>query len=153
MRYKGVSPVIATVLLVIITVVLSVTFYFFLARSFSLPSASQTTPLGLKATLVNRSDVKVEIVYAPLEARINGSTISVISATQGVPLSFNATLFNSSGQVCGNYSTNIGWSNVSATFYANGFYLLIKNNALIKEGDSVQISGIGFALSSCKILR
>ncbi|MCX8174230.1 MAG: hypothetical protein N3F63_06480 [Thermoplasmata archaeon] len=151
MKFRhGVSPVIATVLLVIITVVLSVTLYVMLAHSFSLPGGSQTTPMGLDATMDVYGNVTVRIVSAPHEARINGSVVSVISATQGTPINFNATLY-SGGTVCGNYSASSGWSDVKTDFYTAGMIILIQKNSQMAKGDTVQISGTGFALSSCTI--
>ncbi|MEM3513225.1 MAG: archaellin/type IV pilin N-terminal domain-containing protein [Thermoplasmata archaeon] len=149
---KGVSPVIATVLLVIITVVLSATLYFFLAGSMSLPTTSQTTPMGLRATLRNDGNLSVEIVSAPAEARINGSNIVVISAVNGTPLAINATLYSAAGNLCGNYSSGNGWNSVLVSFYTSGMLILIQKNPLMAKGDTVQISGTGFALSTCTIM-
>ncbi|MEM3445698.1 MAG: hypothetical protein QW115_06995 [Thermoplasmata archaeon] len=122
-----------------------------LANSLSLPGGSQVTPMGLTAKLEASGNVTVNIVSAPTEARINGSVVGVISASSGEPVVFNATLYYG-GLVCGNYSSATGWSDVKTDFYKGGMFLLLQKNSLIAKGDTVQISGTGFAFSSCTIM-
>ncbi|MEM3494068.1 MAG: hypothetical protein QXJ27_04170 [Thermoplasmata archaeon] len=122
-----------------------------LANSVSLPSGSQTTPIGLTAKLDAFGNVTVNIVAAPTEARVNGSVVEVISANLGEPVIFNATLYYG-GIVCGNYSSATDWSDVKNRFLQEWNVPPHSKNSLIAKGGTVQFSGTGFAFSSCAIM-
>ena len=141
---EGVSPVIATILMVAVTVVLAAVLYVMVMGMVSSGPAPDM-PLGLNQQTKCDTSVTVLISSAPTTARIYGSLISITH--DGTPTQANATLYSSSGAIVANY-TNSEWHGLPSndTGYERGMILKI-TAAAVSHGDSIQISGSGFGLS------
>lgn len=143
-RKEGVSPVIATILMVAITVVLAAVLYVMVMGMIS-SSPAPDKPLGLNQETKNNTAVTVVISWAPDGARIHGSVISLTH--DGVPGKANATLYSQNGTVMAHYSDG-EWHGLPSndTEYNEGMILKI-TAAAVSHGDSISISGVGFGLS------
>lgn len=140
----GVSPVIATILMVAVTVVLAAVLYVMVMGMISSGPAPDM-PLGLNQQTKSNTTVTVVISWAPDGARISGSLISITH--DGTPAQANATLYSSTGAVIANY-TNGEWHDLpnNETTYENGMILMI-TAAAVSHGDSITITGVGFGIS------
>jgi len=143
-REEGVSPVIATILMVAITVVLAAVLYVMVMGMVSSGPAPDE-PLGLNQQTKNSTAVTVVISWAPDSARIYGSVMSLTH--DGIPGEANATLYSQNGTVMAYYSGG-EWHGLPSndTSYESGMILKI-TAAAVSHGDSISISGVGFGLS------
>ncbi len=141
---EGVSPVIATILMVAVTVVLAAVLYVMVMGMISSGPAPDV-PLGLNQQAKSNSTVTVLISLAPDGARIYGSILSITH--DGIPAKANATLYSSTGTLIANY-TNGEWHGLpnNDTSYESGMILKI-TAAAVSHGDSITITGVGFGLS------
>ena len=143
-KEEGVSPVIATILMVAITVVLAAVLYV-MVMGMASSGPAPDMPLGLNQQTKSETSVTVLISSAPTTARIYGSTISLTH--DGLPGKANATLYSSTGGIVANY-TNGEWHGLPSndTAYESGMILKI-TAAAVSHGDSITITGVGFGLS------
>ncbi len=142
-KEEGVSPVIATILMVAVTVVLAAVLYVMVMGMISSGPAPDM-PLGLNQRAKNDSSVVILISKAPNTAMLYGSTLSLLH--EGVPNQVNATLFSAEGTPIANYTSGSWELSNNDTHFENGMLLKITAD-MISHGDSVQISGVGFGLS------
>jgi len=120
---EAVSPVIATILMVAVTVVLAAVLYVMVMGMIS-GGPAPDMPLALNQQTKTNNTVTLLISWAPDGARINGSFISITHG--GVPAKANATLYSSIGTPIANY-TNSEWQDPpnSDTSYESGMILKI----------------------------
>lgn len=140
---EGVSPVIATILMVAITVVLaSVLYVMVIGMGTSQPKAQ--VPLGLNQQQRNSTSITVFISSAPTSSLIWHSSISVTH--NGIPIPANATIYSGNASLVGTYINDRWDLDSNDTPYQTGMILIIKTSA-ITHGDIITISGIGFGPS------
>jgi len=152
---KGVSPVIATILMVAITVVLAAVLYVMVTGLISTPSSTNTPISGTAKLQSTTATITVTIASAPANAAISTSTVTVISS--GVPYTVTASLYTAGGKSNGNYWTtaSVGaWGNVTVTTFAAGMTMSLTpygSCPAFAVGMKVQISGTGFSLSQITV--
>ncbi len=139
----GVSPVIATILMVAITVVLAAVLYVMvIGISSSGPRAE--VPLGLNQQAKNQTSVTILISTANPGSRIHDSTISITQ--DGLPYPTNATLYYSDGALAATYTNGVwGLANIDAPF-TSGMMIHIFA-ASVQHGDTITIAGTGYGVS------
>jgi len=149
-RNSGVSPVIAVVLLVTITVVLAAVVYY-MAMGMVPSTAGNTAPMGLTASRVNVTKIVVSIASAPLNAHINGTAVVLLNATTGTPAQVsNITVYDPGGNPIA-YGVPINGSAVA--FWKNGMsiHITTASGNYVSPGDTVQLTGTGFSASIATI--
>jgi flagellin-like protein len=149
---KGVSPVIATILMVAITVVLAAVLYVMVMGMMSGPG-TVSEPLGMYAKYVSWTNATVTINKAPANALLSGSSIVVINASKGgVPVQCTVDIYLPSGTGTPAYSGS--GASISAGADAKwvaGITVTIKVPGGLSVGDEVQITGTGFSTSKATI--
>ncbi len=138
----GVSPVIATILMVAITVVLAAVLYVMVMNINTNPDL--TTPLGLNLQARNTTSVTLIVSSAPTEALITGSTISML--VSGTPVAVTnvrvydaATLIATYEGASGTW-TYSGDETADTAKFAPGTSILIYSASGISTGDSLLFS-------------
>ena len=136
----AVSPVIATILMVAITVVLAAVLYV-MVMGMTTTNTTITTPLALNQQGKTSSTVTIGITSAPNGATTDGVSISY-TPKGGTPLGATATLYSAAGTVVANYtSTGFDDTTVSLT---SGMTLVITPNlpsgTSVSPGDVISIS-------------
>lgn len=140
----GVSPVIATILMVAITVVLAAVLYVMvIGISTSGPTAE--TPLGLNQQARNQTTVTILISSANPGSRIYGTNIA-ITQDDGLPYPTNATLFYSDGAPAATYSNGVWSLSDNDAPFTDGMLIHIFA-ASVHHGDTITISGTGYGVS------
>jgi len=131
----AVSPVIATILMVAITVVLAAVLYVMVMGMTGTQTITQ--PLGLNQQSKTSSSVNILISSAPDGATTDGMTVSYTHS--GTPAGVTATLYNAAG-------TNVTWYDGSAfddtsVTITSGMTLVITPIAgSVSAGDVITIS-------------
>lgn len=134
---EGVSPVIATILMVAITVVLAGVLYV-MVMGFIVPTPPKN-PITGTAVRQSATLVSVSITYAPPNAAISGSSVVVMQT--GTPQVVNAKLFSAGGTQVGWYA-NGAWvaTNLTATNYVAGMTMSLYGTGFA-DGNQVEVSG------------
>ncbi|MFO7618098.1 MAG: type IV pilin N-terminal domain-containing protein [Thermoplasmata archaeon] len=136
----AVSPVIATILMVAITVVLAAVLYV-MVIGMGGETGTADLPMGLSQQTRNETSVTALIASAPNAALIDGSVLQVTSG--GIPMTVNATVYNSEGRIVCNYTGN-AWDVTDNTMrYTVGMQIVI-TAAKIQNGDKIVITGLNF---------
>ena len=135
----AVSPVIATILMVAITVVLAAVLYVMVMGMTSTQQISQ--PLGLNQQSKTASTVNILISSAPDGATTDGASISYTHG--GTPAGVTATLYNAAGTVVATY-TNGAFTPATGTdpvTLTSGMTLVISpTSGSVSAGDVITIS-------------
>jgi flagellin-like protein len=137
---EGVSPVIATILMVAITVVLAAVLYVMVINMGDIDKIPN--PLGLNEQFKTSTSVSLLISSAPNGALVHSTAVSV--AKNGVPTQVNnVTLYTSSGTMMAWYSDG-SWSyadgfNADTAKFAPGMTILVSADSM-SSGDVVTFS-------------
>jgi len=144
----GVSPVIATILMVAITVVLAAVLYV-MVMGMTTSTPAPDMPLGLNQQARNDTSVTILISKAPTTARVYASTLSITH--DGNPSGVNATLYYANGTVVAHYVDG-DWVDLpdNETHYQNGMLIQVTASA-VAHGDYITIAGDGFGISKMTI--
>jgi len=130
----AVSPVIATILMVAITVVLAAVLYVMVMGMTSTQQISQ--PLGLNQQSKTASTVNILISSAPDGATTDGASISYTHG--GTPAGVTATLYNAAGTVVANY-TSTGFD-ATVTLTSGMTLVVTPTSGSVSAGDVITIS-------------
>ena len=143
-KEEAVSPVIATILMVAITVVLSAVLYV-MVISMGTSVDNAVPPLGLYQQKRNQTAISLLVSYAPNGAFVYQSSLSI--EHEGIPQPVTATLYYGNGSIVSTY-VNDNWLNLpnDRIEFTNGMILLV-SAAEIKHGDIFKIHGLGFGVS------
>jgi len=149
---KGVSPVIATILMVAITVVLAAVLYVMVMGMMSGPG-TVSEPLGMYAKYVNPTNATVTINKAPPNAALSGSSIVVLNASKGgVPVQCTVDIYLPNGTGTPAYHGLGGSISAGADAkWVAGITITIQVSGGLSVGDEVQITGNGFSTSKATI--
>jgi len=150
---KGVSPVIATILMVAITVVLAAVLYVMVMGMMTGPG-TVSEPLGLYAKYVNGQTVTVTVNSAPANAPLNGTSVVIKNATTGFLVKGAVTVYNSTGASVGSAAAGSTITSETGANWKAGYTIRITltGTDYVSVGDSVQISGTGFSTSTSTIV-
>ena len=152
---KGVSPVIATILMVAITVVLAAVLYVMVMGMMN-PTGNVAQPLSIYARYIDAHNISVTVSGAPPNAKIAGSTIVIQNASTGLPTGWgsgaNISVYNAAGTVIagGTAGTLTGDSTLT---WGDGqiIRIYIGSDKWYSSGDKIQISGTGFGTTTMNI--
>jgi len=139
---EGVSPVIATILMVAITVVLAAVLYVMVMGIGGFDDVPQ--PLGLNDGGQTSTSMIIMITTAPDNAYVEGTTFSLTSGTDITSIA-NATLYDSNGLETAWFTPLERWnygsgSNADNLKYLGGMKLKILVPEGISNGDQLTIS-------------
>lgn len=142
---EGVSPVIATILMVAITVVLAAVLYV-MVMGIRPPDPTQI-PLGLTQKDRNLDSVSILVVSAPVGALVEGTSVSI--SQDGIPMPVNnVTVYTASGIIAAWCDSGDDWEH-GTSFDSNdlkfeeGMTIVIYGDA-ISRGDEITFSNIGY---------
>ena len=135
----AVSPVIATILMVAITVVLAAVLYVMVMGMTHGPEQIQT-PLGLNYQSKTSTAVNVMISSAPNGATTDGATISYTPTSSGIPTTATAVLYNAAGTVVANYGVSTAGAFNTTVTLTSGMTLVITPNGGVHSGDKITMS-------------
>ncbi|MGC8912947.1 MAG: archaellin/type IV pilin N-terminal domain-containing protein [Thermoplasmata archaeon] len=153
---KGVSPVIATILMVAITVVLAAVLYVMVMGMIS-PTTAPSQPLGLVAEYKTAQKAIITVSSAPTGAVYDGATIVLLNETTGVPTAIGSVVIYKGGKEVINKTFPAGSPakliDTDRNPIAAGDYIVITlpSTNYLSPGDKIQISGIGFSTSTATI--
>lgn len=135
-KNDAVSPVIATILMVAITVVLAAVLYVMVIGFGG--DTGIDTPMGLNQQGKNSTAVTILIASAPTGAKIDGTTVSVTQ--NGAPVAVSTvTVYNSAATVIATYSSG-AWS------YSGGETV---DTATFTAGSTIVVDmGVGNSISN-----
>lgn len=148
-KRNGVSPVIATILMVAITVVLAAVLYVLV---IDLPSdtGNAAVPIGfVQQSGRNTSSVTLLIASAPSNAYIPSSSMYLIHDDK--PTMVNATIFQPNGIAFGNYTDNVWSVNENYAMYFNEGMLMQFTADSITHGDQIIMTGDGIGTTTFTI--
>ncbi|MCX8174229.1 MAG: type IV pilin [Thermoplasmata archaeon] len=148
---KGVSPVIATILMVAITVVLAAVLYVMVMGMMTGPGTVQQ-PLGIYAKYMNSQRVQITVNSAPPNCLYNGSTVTILNGTTGVPTTLNSiTVYRGATTVA--TGTTGALTSAGGSSWAAGDVIMItlSGTNYVSVGDKVQITGTGFSTSTATV--
>ncbi|MEM3396262.1 MAG: type IV pilin N-terminal domain-containing protein [Thermoplasmata archaeon] len=150
---KGVSPVIATILMVAITVVLAAVLYVMVMGMMSGPG-TVSAPLGLYAKYVNGQTVTITVNSAPANAPLNGTNVVIVNASSGLLVSGAVTVYDAGGTSVGSAAAGAAITSPTGRNWAPGFTIrvVLSGANYLSVGDKVQISGTGFSTSTSTIV-
>ncbi|MFO7618097.1 MAG: archaellin/type IV pilin N-terminal domain-containing protein [Thermoplasmata archaeon] len=139
---EAVSPVIATILMVAITVVLAAVLYV-MVIGMGGESGGIETPLGLNQQGKTTTSVTVLVSSAPTEAKITSTSISLTKAGTPTPIS-NATVYSAGAVVMATYD-GTAWSwgtgyTADTAMFAAGVTIKIDVAAGVSSGDKIVLS-------------
>ena len=156
---RGVSPIIATILLVAITVVIAAVLYVLVSgylkgtgsapNSFQLqtPNYGKCTAVGtpVGCTAVGDYIITFGTVTATSGLTINSVGLKVVDVNGGVVSYTQATLIGPTGSVVATYTAAGGWSTNAAIGSGDSLALDTGTSNLQGTGDTVQAYGLGGA--------
>lgn len=135
----AVSPVIATILMVAITVVLAAVLYVMVIGFGG--DTNIDTPLGMNVQNKNQTSVTILISDAPTDAKITSTSVSVTH--DGSPTAVtNVTVYSSAGSIIAVYTgtwSYYGGKTADTAEFASGMTIVV-NAAAISAGDQVVFS-------------
>lgn len=137
---EGVSPVIATILMVAITVVLAAVLYVMVIQFNEEPVVN--APMGYTIQSRNSTSVTLLVASAPTGSKIYSTSISLTQ--NGIPTQIsNATVYDSSAAVIatfdgGTWSYHSGMTEDTAEFTAGT--MVVINASAINVGDEITIT-------------
>lgn len=144
-KEEAVSPVIATILMVAITVVLSAVLYVMvISMGNTGTSLDSEMPLGLVQQGKNTTTLTVLVASAPRTSFIYGTQISYTH--DGAPGPANATVYFSDGELGATFTNGLWNLTDHNTPFSSGMIIQIVVPA-VTHGDEVTFSGIGYGLS------
>ncbi|MEM3493011.1 MAG: archaellin/type IV pilin N-terminal domain-containing protein [Thermoplasmata archaeon] len=157
---KGVSPVIATILMVAITVVLAAVLYVMVMGMMTGPG-TVNEPLGVVAKYVSPERFQITVSKAPANVIYDGCTISLINGSTSLPVQIGTVYFYKGGAQ--NISTSVTYTaatgkvaDSSATKYkieaGDLIVCILSGTNYVSPGDSVQITGTGFSTTTAQIV-
>ena len=123
-RKNAVSPVIATILLVAITVVLVAVLYIMVTQFMQNPG-SVATPLGVNAKIVSSTNVTISVSSAPSNAILNG-VVFTIEKQDGTPVAISGGAYYRAGATLSGVSFSGGRVSAPST-------------EVIKAGDTINL--------------
>lgn len=139
---QGVSPVIATILMVAITVVLAAVLYV-MVIGMTPPVIEGGTPLGLLQQGKNTTSVSILVADANTDAKVHGTEISL--SHDNVPTQITgAAIYDSSALKAAEYAPGSGWTYLG-NYTADNLnfhegYILVVSSASISAGDKIVIT-------------
>ena len=140
---EGVSPVIATILMVAITVVLAAVLYV-MVMGISTSGPTAETPLGLNQQARNDTSVTILVSSANPGSRINGTNIAITQ--DGLPQHTNATLYYSNGNPAATYTNGVWTLTNNEAPFTDGMLIHVFA-ANVHHGDKITMSGRGYGVS------
>ena len=148
-KEEAVSPVIATILMVSITVILaSVLYVMVLGMNDTTPPANEI-PMGLNQQDRNTTAVTILVAIAPTTSMIHGTLISYTH--EHAPGPANATVYYPNGTLAASYAAG-EWTMEYDNDTAFETGMLIQVYApVVSHGDEVTFSGYGYGLSIFKV--
>lgn len=147
---SAVSPVIATILMVAITVVLSAVLYMMVAGMMTSATMPQT-PLAATADHVSNGAV-LTIAQGSDQAAINGTIIVVLDYNKAPVSITNASMTDAIGEDIATYNPGTGELSYTGTDngrYQTGMKLAIQGD--FEVGYSIQLKGDGFSITETRI--
>jgi len=144
-KNEGVSPVIATILMVAITVVLAAVLYVMVISMGNTGSSLDAeTPLGLFQQDKNTTTLTVLVASAPRTSFIYGTQISYTH--DNVPGPANATVYLPDGKLGATF-INGEWNMTDNNMpFSSGMIIQIVA-PIVSHGDEVTLAGDGYGLS------
>ena len=149
---------IATILMVAITVVLAAVLYVMVMGMIN-PTGNVAQPLSIYAKYIDAHNISVTVNGAPPNAKIAGSTILIQNASTGMPTGWgtgaNISVYNAAGTViAGSAGATIGTLTGDSTLtWGQGqiIRIYIGSDKWYSSGDDIQISGTGFGTTTMNI--
>ena len=138
---EGVSPVIATILMVAITVVLAAVLYV-MVMGIEPPDPS-STPMGLSKQYKDSTSISLLVASAPSTATVGATDIQINH--NGVPTAItNATVYDGSANLAAWLDPGSGWNytngyDENSLKYVAGMSLIIRTDSL-SNGDIITLS-------------
>lgn len=144
-KEEAVSPVIATILMVAITVVLSAVLYVMvISMGNAGTSLDAETPLGLVQQGKNSTTLTVLVASAPRTSFIYGTQISYTH--DRVPGPANATVYFPDGKLGATFTNGVWNMTDNNVPFSAGMIIQIVAPA-VSHGDEVTLAGTGYGLS------
>lgn len=146
---EGVSPVIATILMVAITVVLAAVLYV-MVMGIKPPDPSRT-PLGLVQQERTQTSVSFLLASAPSTAQVEGTDVQINHDGTPTPVT-NVTIYTASAMLAAWYDPITGWE-YSTDFSSNdldfeeGMTIVVYSGS-ISNGDEITLSNVGYFQTS-----
>ncbi len=131
----AVSPVIATILMVAITVVLAAVLYVMVMGMTG--NQTITQPLGLNQQSKTSTTVNILISSAPDGATTDGATISYTH--DGTPAGVTATLYNAAGTAVATYTGGV-FNDTTITLTSGMTLVITPTTGAVSAGDVITIS-------------
>ena len=149
-KEEAVSPVIATILMVAITVVLAAVLYVMvISMGNTSTDLRSETPLGLVQQDRNSTTLTILVAVAPTTSLIWSTQVSYTH--DGVPGPANATVYHPNGTLAATYNDYV-WNILDGnnTAFASGMIIQIVA-PVVSHGDDMTMSGIRYGLSILKV--
>ena len=144
-KEEAVSPVIATILMVSITVVLASILYVMVLGMNDTTAPSNEIPMGLNQQDRNTTAVTVLVSIAPTTSMIHGTVISYTHEQS--PGQANATVYYPNGTLAASYfqgEWTIEYNNDTA--FETGMIIQVYA-PVVSHGDEVTFVGVGYGLT------
>ena len=144
-KEEAVSPVIATILMVSITVVLASILYVMVLGMNDTTSPSNEIPMGLNQQERNTTAVTILVAIAPTTSMIHGTSISYTH--EHAPGPANASVYYPNGTLAATYVQG-EWTLLFNNDTAFETGMLIQVYApVVSHGDDISFVGVGYGLT------
>ena len=148
-KEEAVSPVIATILMVSITVVLASILYVMVLGMNDTSRPTTEIPMGLNQQDRNTTAVTILVAIAPTTSLVHGTAISYTH--EHVPGQANATVYYPNGTLAATY-TQGDWVMIydNDTAFESGMIIQV-TAPIVSHGDEVTFVGVGYGLTVFKV--
>ncbi len=148
-KEEAVSPVIATILMVSITVILASVLYVMVLGMNDTSRPTTDIPMGLNQQERNTTAVTILVAIAPTTSMVHGTAISYTH--EQTPGQANATVYYPNGTLAATYVQG-EWTMIydNDTAFETGMIIQVYA-PVVSHGDEVTFSGYGYGLSVFKV--